>query len=101
MSTISLFKVGPSSGHLQLVSSLDSDTGVTEHRLIVKAADSGSNVLSVTASLTLSISDYNEFSPAFDKVIYNASLIENAAVGTTVISLTATDNDATSNFAFR
>ncbi|CAD5111751.1 DgyrCDS1030 [Dimorphilus gyrociliatus] len=100
VSTMNLFKVGPSSGHLQLVASLDRDAGVTEHRLVVKAADSGASVLSVTASLTLTISDYNEFTPTFDHLLYNTTVAESAAVGTTVLSLTASDLDATSTFAF-
>ncbi|CAD5111750.1 DgyrCDS1029 [Dimorphilus gyrociliatus] len=97
-----LFKIDPITGNILTVASLDKDTGITEHRLVVKAQDDGTSpgIKSVTASITYTILDYNEFQPTFDKTIYTVSINENTNVGTTIQTLTATDQDDTSAFTF-
>lgn len=59
--------------------------------LTVTAADSGGR--SDTATVYVNITDANNFAPVFENAPYSTSVYEDAVVGTTVLVVSATDND--------
>ncbi|XP_049823743.1 protocadherin-like wing polarity protein stan isoform X2 [Aethina tumida] len=59
--------------------------------LTVTAADSGGR--SDTATVYVNITDANNFAPVFENAPYTASVFEDAVVGTTVLVVSANDND--------
>ncbi|MBN3318494.1 PCD10 protein, partial [Atractosteus spatula] len=67
------------------------------HQVILTAVDGGMPERSGTAQITVNVLDANDNVPVFDKSSYRVSLVENAARGTLVIRLNATDLDEGSN----
>lgn len=59
--------------------------------LTVTASDFGGRT--DTATVYVNISDANNFAPVFENAPYSANVFEDAPVGTTVLVVTATDND--------
>ncbi|KAL1494818.1 hypothetical protein ABEB36_010350 [Hypothenemus hampei] len=59
--------------------------------LTVTAADSGSRT--DTATVYINVTDANNFAPVFENAPYSASVYEDATVGTTVLVVSASDND--------
>ncbi|GLV44458.1 starry night [Carabus blaptoides fortunei] len=59
--------------------------------LTVTASDSGGR--HDTATVYVNVSDANNFAPVFEDAPYSASVFEDAPVGTTVLVVSATDND--------
>ncbi|XP_050305133.1 protocadherin-like wing polarity protein stan isoform X2 [Anthonomus grandis grandis] len=59
--------------------------------LTVTASDSGSRT--DTATIYVNVSDANNFAPVFENAPYSSSVYEDAIVGTTVLVVSATDND--------
>ncbi|KAK5644385.1 hypothetical protein RI129_005685 [Pyrocoelia pectoralis] len=59
--------------------------------LTVTASDSGGRT--DTATVYVNVSDANNFAPVFENAPYSASVFEDAPVGTTVVVISATDND--------
>ena len=59
--------------------------------LTVTASDSGGRT--DTATVYVNVSDANNFAPVFENAPYTASVFEDAEVGTTVLVVSATDND--------
>ncbi|XP_015830849.3 protocadherin alpha-8 [Nothobranchius furzeri] len=62
-------------------------------RLTLTAVDGGAPPKSGTSQLIINVLDVNDNVPIFDKPLYKTSLIENAPLGATVITVSATDND--------
>ncbi|XP_067852696.1 protocadherin-10-like [Heptranchias perlo] len=67
------------------------------HRLVLTAVDGGMPEKSGTVRITVSVLDANDNIPVFDQTVYTVRLTENAARGTLVIQLNATDLDEGSN----
>ena len=84
-----LFSVHSSSGVVSLVEVLDFES-VSGYTLTVRASDSYGGV--AVTSLYVNVVNQND-GPAFVGTPYSASVNENVAIGSTVISLTATDQD--------
>ncbi|VEN48444.1 unnamed protein product, partial [Callosobruchus maculatus] len=63
--------------------------------LTVQATDSGGR--SDTASVFVNVTDANNYAPAFENAPYTATVFEDAVVGTTVLVVSATDNDVGAN----
>ncbi|XP_015281351.1 PREDICTED: protocadherin alpha-5-like [Gekko japonicus] len=63
------------------------------HRLSLTATDGGQPQLSGTIQLVISVLDTNDNPPVFNQTVYRVRLLENAAAGTLVIKLNATDLD--------
>lgn len=59
--------------------------------LTVTASDSGGR--HDTATVYVNVSDANNFAPVFENAPYSASVFEDAPIGTTVLVVSATDND--------
>ncbi|XP_060693425.1 protocadherin beta-11-like isoform X4 [Hemiscyllium ocellatum] len=72
---------------------LDRETE-SSYRLTLIAKDGGVPVRSGTAQITIVVNDANDNAPVFPQSVYRVSLLENAAKGTHVIILNATDLDS-------
>nr|XP_046262590.1 protocadherin gamma-A11-like isoform X18 [Scatophagus argus] len=65
--------------------------------LILTAVDGGEPQMTGTMQILITVLDVNDNAPVFTQPIYKASIKENAAVGTVVATVTATDADHGSN----
>ncbi|XP_033010117.1 protocadherin alpha-5-like [Lacerta agilis] len=63
------------------------------HRLSLTATDGGKPELTGTVQLVINVLDANDNPPVFNQSVYKVTLMENAATGTLVIKLNATDLD--------
>ncbi|KAL8194351.1 UNVERIFIED_CONTAM: Protocadherin alpha-5 [Gekko kuhli] len=63
------------------------------HRLLLTATDGGKPQLSGTVQLVINVLDANDNPPVFNQSVFRVKLLENAANGTLVIKLNATDLD--------
>ncbi|XP_039181763.1 protocadherin alpha-5-like [Crotalus tigris] len=63
------------------------------HHLVLTATDGGEPKLTGTVQLVINVLDVNDNPPVFNPSIYKVKLLENAAVGTLVIKVNATDLD--------
>ncbi|XP_041973434.1 fat-like cadherin-related tumor suppressor homolog [Aricia agestis] len=66
------------------------------HALVVRATDAASG-LAADLALTLDVLDANDCAPQFDRDEYRATVTEAAAVGTTLLTMRATDADSGEN----
>ncbi|XP_042547887.1 protocadherin gamma-B5 isoform X13 [Dipodomys spectabilis] len=65
----------------------------SSHRLVLTALDGGTPPLSGTAELRIQVTDANDNAPVFSQGLYRVNLPENVPPGTTVLRVTATDQD--------
>ncbi|KAK2823094.1 hypothetical protein Q7C36_019694 [Tachysurus vachellii] len=65
--------------------------------LLLTAMDGGEPVLSGTVQIHVTVLDVNDNAPVFTQKLYRATLIENAAKGTKLITVSASDADEGSN----
>ncbi|EMP35314.1 Protocadherin alpha-9 [Chelonia mydas] len=63
------------------------------HHLLLTATDGGKPELTGTVQLVITVLDANDNAPVFNQSIYEVRLLENAANGTLIIKLNATDLD--------
>lgn len=63
--------------------------------MTVEARDGGG--LTSTAQLTITLLDENDNTPQFNRNTYTSTLNENVSLGTTVLTVTATDLDSGTN----
>ncbi|XP_057677236.1 protocadherin-16-like [Corythoichthys intestinalis] len=86
------FSVDPLTGIITTAAALDFESepspGVT-----VVATDGGRPPLSSTARVDVLLQDANDNTPVFSKSFYNATVEENAPVGTCFLQVSATDGD--------
>ncbi|XP_064422925.1 protocadherin gamma-A11-like [Latimeria chalumnae] len=87
---------GPKSAALVLEKALDREKNRFD-LLTVTATDGGVPSRSGTMQIRIIVVDANDNAPVFSKAVYKASLLENAAKGTVVIQINATDSDEGSN----
>ncbi len=93
---------------------LDSETGLVtfvQHSLdrevrdlydiLIRATDHGNPQLHTDATLFISVTDSNEFSPVFTSVVYRGQVAERAALGTSILTVLATDIDIDLNGELR
>ncbi|XP_010773317.1 protocadherin beta-16-like [Notothenia coriiceps] len=74
------------------------DREKNEHlSLVLTAVDGGEPQMTGTMQILITVLDANDNAPVFTQPIYKASIEENAAVGTVVVTVTATDSDQGSN----
>ena len=69
--------------------------------LLIRASDHGNPQLHTDATLYISVTDSNEFSPVFDREVYSGSVEERASLGTSILTLRATDIDVDMNGELR
>ncbi|XP_059773294.1 protocadherin gamma-B5 isoform X18 [Balaenoptera ricei] len=63
------------------------------HRLVLTASDRGEPPLNGTTELRIQVTDANDNPPVFSQDVYRVSLGENMPPGTTVLQVSATDQD--------
>ncbi|NXP80274.1 PCDA2 protein, partial [Ramphastos sulfuratus] len=81
---------------LVLTKPLDRET-VPMHRLVLAASDEGRPSLTGTMELLITVLDANDNAPHFNQSVYKVKLTEDAAEGTLVARVNATDPDLGSN----
>ena len=64
-----------------------------KHSLVLTALDGGKPPKSGEMNIIINVLDVNDNTPSFTKDVYSVMLDENAAVGTTVLQVNATDSD--------
>ncbi|KAM3612508.1 uncharacterized protein V6R79_009464 [Siganus canaliculatus] len=66
-------------------------------RLILTAIDGGTPAKSGSMTILVNVLDINDNPPVFSQTLYKASVYENVKIGTSIITLNATDLDAGEN----
>ncbi|XP_024919222.1 protocadherin alpha-3-like isoform X9 [Cynoglossus semilaevis] len=90
--TLSVHKGESVSAELVLQKSLDREKQALI-RLTLTAVDGGTPPKSGTSEILINVLDINDNSPVFSKTLYKTSITENAPIGTTVLTVSATDAD--------
>ena len=86
-----VFAINPATGAITVAGALDYET-TTSYSLMVTVTDGGSTPLSATETLTITVTDVNEYAPVFaGGTVATVSYAENAT--TAVTTVTATDAD--------
>lgn len=79
-------------GALSIVRALDREE-VAQHNLTVVATDHGLPRRSATQLLSVLVLDVNDEAPAFERLEYEAQVMENLPAGSPVLRVLATDRD--------
>ena len=83
-------------GVITISDAFDFETDSTTHKLIVRATDSRDDPEIQDIEFTITVRDLNE-APVFAETAYTATIPEDMAVGTTVTTVSATDEDTGTN----
>ena len=92
------FIVNRTSGEIELIGTLDRES-TENYQIIIAAFDSGSPFMSATATVTITVLDFNDNTPVFSRSLYTGNVDENSAsiVNILVVDLDATDLDLVEN----
>ncbi|KAA0725587.1 Protocadherin-15 Precursor [Triplophysa tibetana] len=100
-----MFALSPLTGELKVLRQLDFEELLpdgTTHTFVVEAADGGSgNMPPGLASVTVTITDMNDFSPVFSQMLFRGMVAPNAIKGTLVTTVRAEDADPQGTAASR
>ncbi|KAK0180966.1 hypothetical protein PV327_003292, partial [Microctonus hyperodae] len=91
-----VFSLNPNTGVFTLTASLDYEQ-VQHYILVVQATDNGFPALSTTVTVYCNVVDLNDNAPIFEPGPHGVEILENATIGTAVLSLVATDLDSGDN----
>ncbi|KAM9356589.1 protocadherin alpha-8-like [Symphorus nematophorus] len=69
----------------------------SEIRIILTAIDGGTPAKSGSMTIIVNVLDINDNPPVFSRTLYKANVFENVNIGTSIITLNATDLDAGQN----
>ncbi|NXI34695.1 CELR2 protein, partial [Galbula dea] len=94
------FTINNSTGWIVVASELDREA-VDFYSFGVEAQDQGNPPMASSASVSVTILDVNDNSPEFTQREYSARLNEDAAVGTSVLTVSAVDRDANSVITYQ
>uniref|UniRef100_A0A8C5T0W3 Cadherin EGF LAG seven-pass G-type receptor 2 n=1 Tax=Malurus cyaneus samueli TaxID=2593467 RepID=A0A8C5T0W3_9PASS len=94
------FAINNSTGWIVVASELDREV-VDFYSFGVEAQDQGTPAMASTASVSVTVLDVNDNSPEFTQREYGARLNEDAAVGTSVLTVSAIDRDANSVITYQ
>ncbi|XP_050668610.1 protein dachsous isoform X2 [Leptidea sinapis] len=86
------FSIDERSGLITTRSQVDCETN-SMPQLTVVASDRGNPALSATATLLVTVLDVNDNEPIFDQSFYNVTVLENEAVGSCILKMSAMDPD--------
>ncbi|XP_056129029.1 cadherin EGF LAG seven-pass G-type receptor 2 [Lampris incognitus] len=89
------FTINNSTGWIVVAAELDRES-VDFYNFGVEARDHGHPVMSSSASISMTILDVNDNNPEFTQKAYYMRLNEDAAVGTSVVTVSAVDQDINS-----
>ncbi|KAL2078366.1 hypothetical protein ACEWY4_026051 [Coilia grayii] len=91
------FSLDPVTGRLSAIHSLDYEALAPEavtHTFVVEALDSESSSMPPgLATVTITITDMNDYSPVFRQALYRGVVAPNAIKGTVITTVTAEDGD--------
>ena len=87
------FTINPVTGEVTTTRTLDHETQ-NSHMLTVQACDSGEVQLCDTASVIVSVLDFNDEAPRFDVAEYVVDVCETAVAGQPLVQPVATDLDS-------
>ncbi|KAM4807713.1 protocadherin Fat 4-like [Rhinophrynus dorsalis] len=90
------FSISPNTGSIFLAKKLDFETQAL-FKLNITAKDSGSPPCSSTMSVVIQVRDFNDNPPSFPAGDIFKSIVENIPIGTSILSVTASDPDADIN----
>ncbi|MBN3302734.1 PCD15 protein, partial [Amia calva] len=91
-----LFAVNPVTGQLSVIQAMDFETlsaSGASYTFVVEALNSGGSMPPGLATVTVKITDMNDYSPVFSKPLYLGLVAPNAVKGTVVTSVFAEDQD--------
>ncbi|KAG8198293.1 hypothetical protein JTE90_021547 [Oedothorax gibbosus] len=91
-----LFEIDKFSGQVRTTTHLDREF-MNIHYLRVTAADDRSPSSTGTATVEVTVTDRNDHTPVFEQATYVAAVREMSPVGTTVVTVRATDQDIDEN----
>uniref|UniRef100_A0A8C8ZRC4 Cadherin EGF LAG seven-pass G-type receptor 1 n=1 Tax=Prolemur simus TaxID=1328070 RepID=A0A8C8ZRC4_PROSS len=94
------FQIHNSSGWITVCAELDREE-VEHYSFGVEAVDHGSPPMSSSASVSITVLDVNDNDPMFTQPTYELRLNEDAAVGSSVLTLRAQDRDANSVITYQ
>ncbi|NWJ09241.1 CELR2 protein, partial [Crypturellus undulatus] len=94
------FAINNSTGWIVVASELDREA-VDFYSFGVEAQDQGRPPMASSASVSITVLDVNDNSPEFTQREYSARLNEDAAVGTSVLTVSAVDRDANSVITYQ
>ncbi|XP_075377780.1 cadherin EGF LAG seven-pass G-type receptor 2 [Mycteria americana] len=94
------FAINNSTGWIVVASELDREA-VDFYSFEVEAQDQGNPPMASSASVSVTVLDVNDNSPEFTQREYGARLNEDAAVGTSVLTVSAVDRDANSVITYQ
>nr|XP_045728297.1 cadherin EGF LAG seven-pass G-type receptor 1 [Mirounga angustirostris] len=94
------FQIHNSSGWITVCAELDREE-VEHYSFGVEAVDHGSPAMSSSASVSITVLDVNDNDPVFTQPVYELRLNEDAAVGSSVVTLRARDRDANSVITYQ
>ncbi|XP_053440843.1 cadherin EGF LAG seven-pass G-type receptor 1 isoform X3 [Nycticebus coucang] len=94
------FQIHNSSGWITVCAELDREE-VERYSFAVEAVDHGSPPMSSSASVSITVLDVNDNDPVFTQPVYELRLNEDAAVGSSVLTLRADDRDANSVITYQ
>ncbi|XP_036134132.1 cadherin EGF LAG seven-pass G-type receptor 1 [Molossus molossus] len=94
------FQIHNSSGWITVCAELDREE-VEHYSFGVEAVDHGSPPMSSSASVSITVLDVNDNDPVFTQPTYELRLNEDAAVGSSVLTLRARDRDANSVITYQ
>lgn len=89
------FTINNSTGWIIVAAELDRES-VDFYNFGVEARDHGTSIMSSSASISMTILDVNDNNPEFTQKAYYMRLNEDAAVGTSVVTVSAVDQDINS-----
>lgn len=94
------FHIHNSSGWITVCAELDREE-LEHYSFGVEAVDHGSPPMSSSASVAITVLDVNDNDPMFTQPVYELRLNEDAAVGSSVLTLRALDRDANSVITYQ
>ncbi|XP_060248873.1 cadherin EGF LAG seven-pass G-type receptor 2 isoform X3 [Meriones unguiculatus] len=94
------FTINNGTGWISVAAELDREE-VDFYSFGVEARDHGTPALTASASVSVTILDVNDNNPAFTQPEYTVRLNEDAAVGTSVVTVSAVDRDAHSVITYQ
>ncbi|CAL1293860.1 unnamed protein product [Larinioides sclopetarius] len=91
-----MFSIDSVTGIVTTTASLDREF-MDVHYLRVTAVDNGIPQKTGTTTLQINVNDENDHAPSFEQNMYEATIRESASIGSTVITVRATDQDSGPN----
>ena len=86
------FRVDPANGVISTNAILDREVA-DSYVFIYRAFDGGSNMMTATATVSITIGDFDDHLPEFGSSSYKVNTLENQPVGTSILTVVTSDKD--------